>query len=211
MLNESRWNSLMTRLCEGPPRTESFQRLAAAYSEPYRHYHNLDHIEQCLAEFDAVAALAGCPDELEFAVWLHDVVYDPKASDNEEKSALWATAVLSGLTPPPARDLLACRIRDLIIATAHTQTPTNHDAQLIADIDLAILGQSREVYDEYERRIRAEYAWAPAEAYALGRSRVLRRFLGRQRIYFTERFEVLYGAQARENMRRAVAALLVPR
>jgi predicted metal-dependent HD superfamily phosphohydrolase len=211
MVKESRWNSLMTKLCGGLPPAGSFQRLVAAYSEPHRHYHNLDHLEQCLAEFDAVAELAGCPDELELAVWLHDVVYDPKASDNEEKSALWATSVLSEVTPSPAHDLLARRIRELIMATTHAQAPTTHDAQLIADLDLAILGQSREAYDEYEKRIRAEYSWVPAEAYAIGRSRILRVFLDRERIYWTNRFEALYGARARENMGRALAALLVPR
>ena len=75
------------------------------------------------------------------------------------------------------------------------------------DIDLSILGQPPDVYDIYERSIREEYSWVPAAAYVTGRSDILRSFLSRPRLYFTERFEAMYGLQAKDNLRRALSAL----
>jgi len=64
-----------------------YQRLTQAYAESQRHYHNQQHIAECLAEFDAARHLAQQPVALELALWFHDAVYDPKAGDNEEQSA----------------------------------------------------------------------------------------------------------------------------
>lgn len=67
-----------------------FARLTTAYSEPVRHYHTLAHITDSLYEFDRLIGLAEAPHEIEMAIWFHDAVYDPKAHDNEERSAEWA-------------------------------------------------------------------------------------------------------------------------
>ena len=93
------------------------------------------------------------------------------------------------------------------MATRHKEIPATRDAELIIDIDLSILGQPPGVYDIYEAAIRAEYSQVPFADYAVGRSRILAGFLNRSRIYFTGRFEAKYGAQAKENLTRALAAL----
>src|SRR6185436_9293929 len=67
-----------------------YEKLTAAYAEPQRHYHNQQHIAECLAEFDRARHLTQQPVELELALWFHDAVYEPKASDNEEQSAALA-------------------------------------------------------------------------------------------------------------------------
>ena len=49
-----------------------------AYRSPGRHYHDLRHIEDCLAKLDRVAGLQARDREiLTEAIWWHDVVYDP--------------------------------------------------------------------------------------------------------------------------------------
>ena len=204
MLDQPRWDKLVARLSGHRPERDIFGRLVTAYSEPHRHYHNLDHIRHCLSEFDNASALAEYPDEVEFAIWLHDAVYDPKAADNEVKSALWAAEILK-LDGCP--DRMREHVSNLILVTKHSQAPANRDAELVVDIDLAILGQPSEVFDAYEKGIRAEYSWVPMQLYAEARSRVLLSFLDRPRIYFTSHFEVRYEAQARANLARALAAL----
>ncbi len=182
----------------------SFRRIVAAYSEPHRSYHNADHIEACLSEFDRVRDVCESPDRVECALWLHDVVYEPLASDNEEKSAQWAMEILSESGCPEKEAYL---IGELILITKHLQPPVSADAQLIVDIDLSVLGQPSPFFETYEKSIRAEYFRVPEEEYRSGRARVLRVFLERQSIYFTERFKERYGVQARVNLENALREL----
>ncbi len=195
-------------MCGNPPAEDAFEQLVAAYGQPRRHYHGLGHIEHCLREFDAVAGLARRPDSVEFAIWTHDAVYDPMASDNEEKSARLALEILAGSGCPEA---VQVEVRDLILATRHNETPPSPDAALVVDIDLSILGQPPETFDSYEAAIRAEYVRVPDTIYAAGRSRILSGFLDRSRIYFTEHFESKYGVRARLNLKRAVSMLRMRR
>src|SRR4051794_22476684 len=67
-----------------------FDRLVAAYSEPHRHYHNLEHIAEMLRVVDRLSKFAADPDAVRLAVWFHDAVYDPRAKDNEKLSAILA-------------------------------------------------------------------------------------------------------------------------
>ncbi len=204
MLDNTRWDNLLLRLTGNAPPPDAFDRLVAAYSEPHRHYHTTSHIEHCLAEFDAVADLCDSPDEVEFGIWLHDVVYDPRASDNEEQSARIAGEILGQMNCPPK---LITAIRKLILATRHIQQPPTSDARLLVDIDLSMLGQPPDVFGMYERAIRSEYSWVPEESYRIGRSKVLRSFLDKSAIYCTDGFEKKYGRQARENIMKALAVL----
>jgi predicted metal-dependent HD superfamily phosphohydrolase len=148
--------------------------------------------------------LAESPDEVEFAIWLHDAIYDPRAADNEERSALLAREILLRLGTTGA---MADRVGDLVRATKHGEPPLSPDARLLVDIDLSILGQPPDVFDSYERSIRQEYSWVPPATYVAGRSGILRRFLGRHRLYFTDRFESMYARQAKANMTRALLSL----
>ena len=74
----------------------------AAFAEPQRHYHNQQHIAECLTQFDAARNIARRPEAIEFAIWFHDAVYDPKAGDNEEKSAALAKKCVEGAQLPSA-------------------------------------------------------------------------------------------------------------
>jgi predicted metal-dependent HD superfamily phosphohydrolase len=204
MLNENRWNNLVERLSGNLPPKESFSRIITAYSESHRHYHTFSHIGYCLAEFDRVRNLCDSPDEVEFAIWLHDVVYDPSASENEEMSAKIAGEILS---ESGCSEIKAKRVRELILITKHIQYPATIYEQIIVGIDLSILGQPGDIFDEYERNIRAEYSWVPEEAYRIGRSKVLRDFLERPSIYYTDGFVNLYEKEARANILKALAAL----
>jgi predicted metal-dependent HD superfamily phosphohydrolase len=181
-----------------------FERLAAAYAEPARAYHNTAHITDCLAQLDRSLELARHPVEVEASVWFHDAVYMAGASDNEDRSARLAQESLSRAAVAPDR---CQRVADLIFATRHVSTSDDPDAQLLCDIDLSILGREAAAYDEFERRIRSEYAWVPAPVYRTSRSKVLAGFLQRTAIYQTPPFAARYESRARQNLQRALRTL----
>lgn len=204
MLDEHRWNMLITRLTGRTPPGAFFSRLVTAYSESHRYYHNLAHIQHCLKEFDEAVNLFESPDEAEFAIWLHDMVYDPHATNNEEMSALIAAEFLSNSN---CSTKSITNIHELILSTKHIQRPKIHDAQLLVDIDLSILGQAPAIFDLYEKNIRSEYSWVPEETYKKERSKILQGFMERTPIYSATSFERRYGKQARENIKRTLITL----
>ena len=183
---------------------QMLERLSSAYSEPHRHYHTASHIEACLLEFDAVRALAQSEAEVEIALWFHDVIYLPRASDNERRSADMASQFLatSGVSPESC-----ARVHSHVMATVHNVEPADPDAHLLVDVDLSILGQDTECYDRFERAIREEYKWVPWFLYRRKRAEVLGSFLEREYIYSTESFRCRYELSARANLERAIDSL----
>ncbi|MFN8492494.1 MAG: hypothetical protein U0350_33140 [Caldilineaceae bacterium] len=181
-----------------------FLALAAAYAEPQRAYHTTAHLQACLQQFDKVRNLAQAPDQVEMALWFHDAVYDPHAVDNEEQSAAWA---VQALTRGGIEQVVAGRVVELILATKHQAIPETQDAKLLVDIDLAILGYRRDLFDEYARFIRAEYHWTPEPECRQRRSQILASFLARDTIYQTAYFYERYEQQARGNLVYAIAQL----
>ena len=200
--DESRWQALWTTVSARAVRACSFKDLLARYSEPQRHYHNAQHIDECLREFDLVRAQALDPAALEFAIWFHDVIYDPRASDNEEQSARFATESLKG-----ARDDLDARVSDLVLTTKTHLPGSIPDAALLIDIDLSILGKPAKRFDEYEAAIREEYSWVSISVYCEKRAAILRAFLQRDRIFTTQFFHDRYEFHARQNLANSVAKL----
>jgi predicted metal-dependent HD superfamily phosphohydrolase len=203
-LDRSRWLALWSRIGAQTQGLDGFQQLAAAYAEPARFYHTAAHIGDCLAQLDWSRELAIRPDEVEAALWFHDAVYVPGAPDNEDRSARMAEALLSaGAVPHGVRQ----RIAAMVLATKHLEPPADSDAQLLCDIDLSILGRAPHEFDQFERRIRQEYAWVPEPMYRRARSEVFNGFLRRPSIYHTERFSQRYERAARLNLERMLAAL----
>lgn len=198
---KKRWLDLWKRIDAKGNAKRAYANLAARYNEPHRAYHTLSHIEHCLNEFEYVRHLAKEPNTVEMALWFHDVIYNPKAKDNEEKSAEFGLRTAKvGLT---AR--LSEKVAHLILATKHEEPPTDPDAQLIVDIDLSALGLPETVFDENTRKIRKEYAWVPEDAFVAGRSAILKSFLERPHIYSTPFFRKKYELRARRNIERYLA------
>ena len=179
-----------------------FDALTARHAETHRHYHTLQHLEECLHAFDRAQALAQHPHEVELALWFHDAVYEVRRHDNEERSADWArdALVAAGVSSDAA-----ARVHALILATRHTAVPAGRDEQLLVDIDLSILGAERARFDEYEQQIRREYAFVPGFLFRRKRREILQGFLARPAIYSTTHFHDLLEARARENLQRVTA------
>ena len=148
--------------------------------------------------------MAEQPNQIEMALWFHDAIYDPKAKDNEQRSAELCrrTAKEAGLPEAFVR-----KVYDLVLATQHHGAPEGGDARLLVDIDLSILGRPREAFDEYETNIRKEYHFVPQDRYRSARSAVLRSFLSRPSIYSTDFFRQKYESRARANLERSLVYL----
>ena len=203
-LDQQRWLELWSRLGAQASGASIFAQLAAAYAEPGRAYHTAEHIRDCLAELDLTRNLAQHPDEVEAALWFHDAVYLPGASDNEDQSAELARTALSMSEVPQE---VAHRTAALVLATRHAGVPSAPDEQLICDIDLSILGREPGIFDSFERGIRREYAWVPEPVYRRERSAVLSGFLRRRSIYQTDQFRHRYEVLARANLKRLLDQL----
>ena len=141
---------------------------------------------------------------MEFALWFHDAVYDPKAGDNEEKSAALARACL---IESNASSLFTETVVRLVLATKNHPGNSDGDTDLIVDVDLSILGRDEKRFFEYEAQIRQEYGWVPASIFAPKWIEILERFLNRDQIYSTDWFRDKYEVKARRNLAASISCL----
>lgn len=145
-----------------------------------------------LSWFDAAP---GGTDEIEWAIWFHDAIYEPLGGQNEEKSAQYFEDHIGKfIGSQHAED-----VKRLIIAT-DPQRPRSGkaDEDLLIDIDLSILGSALEDYETYRLAVRSEYAVVSDADFTAGRRLILQRFLT-HRIYATAFFAQLK-SQARANI-----------
>jgi predicted metal-dependent HD superfamily phosphohydrolase len=198
------WQALWRRLGAGGDPAAPLAEIERRYAEPGRHYHTLAHLDACLDTFEVVRGRCERPDEAELALWLHDLIWTPLGTDNEERSAAWAVECCRAAGLP---DELGARVAALILATRHDGAPLPGDAAVVADVDLAILGASYELFDRYEAAIRAEYASVPDAVFREGRARILRAFLTRPVIFTTPPLQEALELRARENLVRSLARL----
>ncbi len=192
--------------CENQQSDALFDQLLAAYTEAQRQYHTLQHLIECLTKFECVHEQTDFPREFEVALWFHDAIYDVKGHDNEKRSAMWAKeSVLSAGRPIEESQ----RIYDLVMITQHSALPKTKDEKILVDIDLSILGEQAERFDEYDRQVRQEYAWVPDHVFKEKRREILTHFLARPQIFNSEYFLNNFEVRARENLQRAIAQLTV--
>lgn len=179
-------------------------QILACYSEPHRHYHTLQHLNECLAQLEQYRKLAEYPEEVEIALWFHDAVYDTHRQDNEARSAAWAALELAKAGVSTER---IERVNELIMASCYHALPEGSDQKLLVDIDLAILGAEKPRFMEYESQVRKEYFWVPEELFCEKRGEILRAFLLRAQIYNTELFRDRFEHRAHENLNGSVKQL----
>ena len=187
-------DSLDTTISES---TETYwEYLIKQYSQKFRAYHNLAHLEELFSYYDVYYERLEQPKTVAFAIFYHDIIYNIWKKDNEAKSAEVAEHVLSELK---IEHSFSKKASEIILATKHHQAKTT-DEQFMVDFDLAILGQSASVYENYSTNIRKEYSKVPFFLYKSGRKNVLQHFLDKKSIFQTEAFQQHYEAQARLNL-----------
>jgi len=203
----SKWQSLLLPFAvESTVSKQIFCDLIFAYSSPDRYYHNLAHIQQVLETIEKMRSHSQNFPALQFATWFHDIIYDPKAKDNEEKSAAYAAKVLTNLGIPFSTVVIVTK---LILTTKSHQIPadSNMDSQIFLDADLSILGASQAKYQFYAMSIRKEYNWLSEPEYRTGRMQVLDKFSQRERIYYTQQMFDALELKARQNIQEEIKFL----
>lgn len=190
---QERFATLWLR-CGGQHAQGVYADLIRYYAEPTRHYHTMRHIRRCLRDLDRVRCAVPDPDAVELALWCHDVIYLPGASDNEQRSADWFRRRAN------KRIARGEHICDLILATRHAQPPIDMDACFAADIDLARLGGQRARFRDDGARLRAERPDLDDRAYEMHERAMLENLLMRERIYHTDVFHTRCEVRARSNL-----------
>ncbi len=180
-------------------------RLLAAYGDASRRYHDLHHLADVLDHVDLLADVATDVNAVRLAAWFHDSVYDPHASDNEERSAALAEHELAALrTPRQVVDEVARLVR---LTAGHDPAAGDLNGAVLCDADLGVLGRSPEGYAAYAGAVRQEYAFVDDATFRSGRSVILRSLLDQPSIFRTTEATAWWEANARRNLTHELTTL----
>jgi predicted metal-dependent HD superfamily phosphohydrolase len=185
------WRPLAARLGLAD---DIFERLVAAYGEPHRRYHTLDHIVEMLDCLDESRHLAANEDALALAVWFHDAVYESTVAHGASEAA--SADLLSALCPVDA----APAAHAMILHSVHHGPSDDPDTQLFCDLDLYRLAGPLETFLRHGDDVRAEYDWVSDEAWAHGRASFMGGLQKRPVIYQTAYWRARLEADARRNI-----------
>jgi predicted metal-dependent HD superfamily phosphohydrolase len=177
-------------------REQLWDHISKQYTMPFRHYHNLHHLDNLSAELEAVKDTINDWVPVVFAIGYHDIVYDTSRPDNEQRSAEYAVKILSDFLPAVQTEKCA----QLILATKSHSASTDPDINHFTDADLSILGKPYNDYRLYCEQIRKEYAPFDDSIFIPARIQVLKRFIVMPYIYKTPVFSKKYETQARKNI-----------
>ena len=142
-----KWHDLLRAWAVDPALADrTFEDVREHYAEPGRFYHTLDHVQNVLETVESLGSYARNLNAVKLATWLHDVIYDSRASDNEERSADYAERLCEKFSIPDGR-----LVASLILKTKTHDAGGDADAQVLIDADLAILGANEPAYRAYCR------------------------------------------------------------
>ena len=181
-----------------------YDDLVRHYKEPHRFYHTVSHIEKLLSLAVFFSPKLAARDVVEFAIFYHDVIYNPGRGDNEFQSAAIAKEALVRLGFPrqTCEEVLifieATSAHQLLAAT------NTEDLKYFLDFDLNILAAEKEEYAAYAAAVRKEFYSVPDAQYSLGRSGFLKSLLKKPNIFFTIQFQTEKEGQARKNIQKEI-------
>lgn len=174
------------------------------YSEPHRHYHTREHILKCLNFFEKIKQNLVSADTVELAILYHDVIYEIGAKDNEARSARLFQQHAEGYLT----DNFIDQVKQLILATMHSNPPINSDAAYLQDIDLCSFGETWGNFVKDGNNLREESPGLSDEDYDHGKITFFQMLLNRERIFFTDYFYSCYEDIARRNIRLMMHKML---
>jgi len=144
-------------------------RFTEAYSQPHRYYHTWKHIENMIMDLiDAPKTIGSnfIDERLIIAIVYHDLVYDPKLNNNEEKSAMKFVGDWKG-SADDGKFIVS------LITDTKTHIPSSELSEQLIELDLNIFTKSLTDILEYNNQIFKEYQFYDWRAYHDGRLDVL--------------------------------------
>ena len=205
-MKETRFKSLW-RCCADPALDDRaasiYADVKAHYMEPHRRYHTPVHIAHCLKQLDLSKAHMDNPDAVEMAIWFHDVIYDAKATDNEQQSADYFVRLCGDELSPDFKST----VNQLIMVTIHRKHPVINDEKFIVDIDLSSFGLPWERMFKDSEGVRNEFSHMSDEEFYPAQKIFLDSLLARKTFCFTEFFRERHEQMARDNIRRYLESL----
>lgn len=188
----------------GEPRTG--EDLLARWREPHRRYHTAGHLAAVLDRLEELGAerYAADPPAVVLAAWFHDAVYEPRADDNEERSAALAERLLPA---GPRRGEVARLVR---LTARHDPAPGDTNGAALCDADLAVLAGPPGRYAAYAAAVRQEYAFVPDDTFRAARAAVLTHLLALPALFHTPYGRAHWEPTARRNLHAELRLLTTP-
>ena len=174
-----------------------WNEVEANYSKKNRYYHTLQHLDNLLEQLNEIKVEIKDQHAVLFALYYHDIIYDPLRHNNEDKSAALAEKRLKQI---PVPETIIEHSKTIILATKNHLLSGDNDTNIFTDADLSILGSGWNEYLVYSKQIREEYSIYTDLVYYAGRRKVLQHFLDMERIFKTNYFFERLEAKARQNL-----------
>ena len=140
------------------------------YDQPHRFYHNWDHIENLISLARKFTGIIDLNDDLFLAIVFHDIIYDPKQRNNENRSAELFYSLFKNDT-----------VRRAILDTEN-HSPASLTSNIVSinlnSLDMHIMGTDIDykTFIDYEHKIFKEYQWVDYDKYKEERIKILKKY-----------------------------------
>jgi len=165
-------DSLKTHISE-----RALKELPFRWSEKTRSYHNVNHLVNIIEDIGENPNFKSLyvyeKQALLLAAFFHDVIYDPKKSNNEDESIRYFKASYTG-----GNGQMLKLVTDLIETTKHRKRPVNNLKRIFWDADNAKFKGSYEEFLKIEKQLEKEYSFESKKSYKEKRLKFLEQNMG---------------------------------
>ena len=155
---------------------ETIPHLEAAWHEPWRAYHGINHLYKILEHLkgQSVRIHPQDYDALILAAFFHDCYYNPRDHKNNEDESIKRFRASLKESNWGVRNAVV----EMIEATKHRKLPYRHVTRVFWEADNAGFYGRYDSLLEYEKLIRKEFVHVPKKLYKKGRIDFLKSNLG---------------------------------
>ena len=162
-------------------------------------YHSVHHVFSLLDRLEPLKKCVRNIEMIQAAIWFHDIIYDPKRNDNEEKSKqvfqYYAGTRFSSYFIDNVGMFIMCT-KDHKLPEKDLDPHLLQDLKIFLDLDMSIFDTESKEYSLYAYNIRREYE-KTVPNYEEMRIKFLNSVLEKSNIFYTVYFK---DEKARENI-----------